>query len=60
MKFSEKLQGGVSVHQLLNFIWTTMSNSSFTDIDIDERTKLEVTKSKFETEVEENSMLTNC
>ena len=33
---------------------------SFTDVDIDERTKPEVTESKFKTEVEENSPLTNC
>ena len=33
---------------------------SFTDVDIDERTEPEVTESKFETEVEENSPLMNC
>ena len=32
---------------------------SFTDVDIDERTEPEVTESKFKTEVEENSPLTN-
>ena len=37
-----------------------MSNLSFTDVDIDERTEPEVTESKFKTEVEENSPLTNC
>ena len=37
-----------------------MSNLSFTDVDIDERTEPEVTESKFKTEVEENSLLTNC
>ena len=30
-----------------------MSNSSFTDVDIDERTEPEVTESKFKTQVEE-------
>ena len=39
----------------------TMSQlESFTDVDIDESTEPEVTKSKFKTEVEENSQLTNC
>ena len=33
---------------------------SFTDIAIDERAESEATESKFQTEVEENSVLTNC
>ena len=37
-----------------------MSNLSFTDVDIDERTESEVTESKFKTEVEENLLLKNC
>ena len=33
---------------------------SFTDDDIDAGTEPKVTESKFKTEVEENSLLTNC
>ena len=36
------------------------NSESFTYVDIDERTESEVTESKFKTEVEENSLLTNC
>ena len=33
---------------------------SFTDVTINERTKSKATKSKFETKVKENDLLTNC